>query len=621
MENNKSTVGINLKALRKTGQAYYKVVVCDNKIHQMKNNSTATTETFESFFQTQEIRKIMGNPINATTIATDTRELVEGSSGITVLNYLAIAFQMWESGNYVIAHQRISTALVVLDRTISQNNAARRIGENLTDIREKLIITADLVPPDSRLRLEINNLFDQINKIRPSDNRISSIQMEKIPSEKAEMSEKFPLDEYCQKLLDILITNRSSTELANLKNKISTDNRHSEATKNTLTGHFQNIYRQMEILNQAANNPIINNRQIIIAATNLGGELIRLLQLKHHPSEIHHYNTKRLARSIRQYWNSNKLTKQYLTLPMELEIACFLHDCGKLDTPTGLLDSEKKFGPEEKNQIKKHVEISEKIIKSLLREIDNLPAARLIIDAISNHHQQYDGKGYPQKGVINLNNGFYGQILAALDMLEAITSDGRTYRKQISAQSALEFMKKTAAGRKIAPIIMNLLIDAHNNGYFDNYFNNNRQEPTGREPIPFSETYSPQLLFEVSKWIEYSNINPKHTKLLCVQLRQLAAYYQNNNLEIVPEMIRDEIQIFCRKEHVDFIMIWDSIELILIQIFKYQLPTNSQNPWHKLQGWLRPDNLDSEQSLAQQVLSSQVAPDTEDNLYSPFHKP
>src|ERR1035437_3816687 len=74
----------------------------------------------------------------------------------------------------------------------------------------------------------------------------------------------------------------------------------------------------------------------------------------------------------------------------QLELLATLHDIGKVAINDKLLCKPGKLNEEEWTEIKRHPEIGYKIATSS-------PELVLIADYILSHHEQWDGKGYPQK--------------------------------------------------------------------------------------------------------------------------------------------------------------------------------------------------------------------------------
>ncbi len=117
----------------------------------------------------------------------------------------------------------------------------------------------------------------------------------------------------------------------------------------------------------------------------------------------------------------------------ELNIAAMLHDVGKIGVSDAILNKPGKLTDEEFDAIKEHPEIGIKIIKDI-KNID------YVYPVVRNHHERYDGKGYPDgKKGDELPLNVY--IVQLADTVDAMASD-RPYRKGLSESIILEEIKK-----------------------------------------------------------------------------------------------------------------------------------------------------------------------------------
>lgn len=106
-----------------------------------------------------------------------------------------------------------------------------------------------------------------------------------------------------------------------------------------------------------------------------------------------------------------------------------LHDIGKMQVPPDVLNKPGKLTDEEFLQMKNHV-VQSKIILSATEGI--YPEA---IDVASQHHERYDGTGYPNK-LKGDEISQFGQMASIVDVYDAITSD-RVYHKGMDSSEAL----------------------------------------------------------------------------------------------------------------------------------------------------------------------------------------
>jgi len=110
-----------------------------------------------------------------------------------------------------------------------------------------------------------------------------------------------------------------------------------------------------------------------------------------------------------------------------------LHDIGKIGVPESILTKPTSLTAEEFEIIKKHVDISITIIK-------HIPSLIKMLPAIMNHHEHYDGTGYP-RGIKGENIPIEGRCLCIVDAFDAMTTD-RPYRKALSTKQAIVELKK-----------------------------------------------------------------------------------------------------------------------------------------------------------------------------------
>ena len=107
-------------------------------------------------------------------------------------------------------------------------------------------------------------------------------------------------------------------------------------------------------------------------------------------------------------------------------------DIGKLKLPTKLLYKQGDYTPEEKIQVRKHVFHSIEILNTM----EGIkPSA---IEIAMNHHERYDGSGYPN-GLKGNEIPLYARIAGIIDTYDALTSN-RLYSKQFSPHEAIHML-------------------------------------------------------------------------------------------------------------------------------------------------------------------------------------
>lgn len=143
-----------------------------------------------------------------------------------------------------------------------------------------------------------------------------------------------------------------------------------------------------------------------------------------------------------------KLTEKQMR---ELAYASLLHDVGMTKIPEEILNKEDKLTEEEYNQIKTHPIIAYKLINE-----KNI-FGRDILDPIIQHHEQFDGNGYPRK-LSKDKIHIYAKIIAIADAFEAQVSV-RAYRKSKNGYTAMKEVLAEAQNR-FDPIILKAFLSA-----------------------------------------------------------------------------------------------------------------------------------------------------------------
>jgi putative nucleotidyltransferase with HDIG domain len=124
-------------------------------------------------------------------------------------------------------------------------------------------------------------------------------------------------------------------------------------------------------------------------------------------------------------------------------IGALLHDVGKINVPTEVLNKPGKLTPEERAQMESHPVAGVDLLKDVEFPWDVLPMVR-------SHHERWDGRGYPDRLTgeeIPLN----ARVLALADVFDALTTD-RPYRPAFAPEEALRMMRDDA-GRAFDPTL------------------------------------------------------------------------------------------------------------------------------------------------------------------------
>ncbi|WP_063727814.1 HD-GYP domain-containing protein [Kosmotoga sp. DU53] len=114
-----------------------------------------------------------------------------------------------------------------------------------------------------------------------------------------------------------------------------------------------------------------------------------------------------------------------------LSVGAMLHDFGKIEIPSEILNKPAKLTPEERAIIEQHPLIGAQYLK-------NQDFPREIVDVVMLHHERLDGSGYPL-GLQGEKIPELAQIVAIADIYDALTTD-RPYRKGLSSDDTLKYI-------------------------------------------------------------------------------------------------------------------------------------------------------------------------------------
>ncbi len=129
-------------------------------------------------------------------------------------------------------------------------------------------------------------------------------------------------------------------------------------------------------------------------------------------------------------------------------MGALLHDIGKIIVPTEVLNKAGDLSEEEWSIMKRHPEAG----LELVADIDFPGDVRSII---RNHHERWDGKGYPD-GLAGDDIPFAARILCVADVYDALTT-ARSYHDSLSHPRAAEVMR--ASKGQFDPNLLEAFLD------------------------------------------------------------------------------------------------------------------------------------------------------------------
>jgi len=145
----------------------------------------------------------------------------------------------------------------------------------------------------------------------------------------------------------------------------------------------------------------------------------------------------------------------------DLYDSSILHDIGKVGIPDGILLKDGFLSGDEFEIMKKHTIIGYEALHSASKDLGANSFLEMAMDVALCHHEQWDGKGYPN-GLVGDQIPLSARIVSIVDVYDALTSK-RPYKEKFSHLQSLSMMKEEK--NKFDPKLMDLFFQ--NNEEFD----------------------------------------------------------------------------------------------------------------------------------------------------------
>ena len=129
-----------------------------------------------------------------------------------------------------------------------------------------------------------------------------------------------------------------------------------------------------------------------------------------------------------------------------------LHDIGKVGIPDKILLKPGRFEPEEFEIMKMHAELGAKMLEGA----DEFPVLKAGHVIALEHHEKWDGSGYP-RGIKGKDIHLYARIITIADVFDALSSK-RCYKEPMPLEKVLGIMKSDA-GTHFDPELTKLFLD------------------------------------------------------------------------------------------------------------------------------------------------------------------
>ena len=128
----------------------------------------------------------------------------------------------------------------------------------------------------------------------------------------------------------------------------------------------------------------------------------------------------------------------------DITLLAKVHDIGKITIPDEILHKAGKLTASEYEIVKKHCEAGYKIIRNITDSDD-------VCNGVLNHHERWDGTGYPQ-GLKGEEIPMFARIISVTDSYDAMTSD-RVYQKKKTQDEAVKELIR-CSGSQFDPAVV-----------------------------------------------------------------------------------------------------------------------------------------------------------------------
>lgn len=133
----------------------------------------------------------------------------------------------------------------------------------------------------------------------------------------------------------------------------------------------------------------------------------------------------------------------------QIKLAGFVHDIGKIGIDENILTSKGKLNNKDWETIRRHPEIGYRILRpsNVFSEIANI---------VLDHHEKWDGKGYP-RGLRGEEISLQARIIAVADTYDGIITK-REYKKEMRDEEVISEMR-SCAGTQLDPEIVKVFVE------------------------------------------------------------------------------------------------------------------------------------------------------------------
>lgn len=198
------------------------------------------------------------------------------------------------------------------------------------------------------------------------------------------------------------------------------------------------------LISRAYRQIISANRRLLASYEQTVRGWITVMDQRH--QETRHHSERVMQMCVALATLSGRFKANELAL---VKCGALLHDIGKIGIPDDILVKSDKLDQQEWALMQTHPVIA----REILNEIEFL---RPCIDIPYQHHEKWDGSGYPQ-GLKGEAIAYSARLFAIVDVWDAI-SHPRVYKEAWPEQKVLDYIK-SESGKSFDPAVVSLFID------------------------------------------------------------------------------------------------------------------------------------------------------------------
>ena len=140
----------------------------------------------------------------------------------------------------------------------------------------------------------------------------------------------------------------------------------------------------------------------------------------------------------------------------KISSAAPLHDVGKIVISDAILNKPGQLTEEEFEKMKEHTVAGKEMLDTIIQEVGDQDYLHFAYDMALNHHEKWDGSGYPQ-GIAGEDIPLSARIMAVADVFEALNTK-RCYKEAYSYEQAFEIIQRSS-GTHFDPVLVEVFLD------------------------------------------------------------------------------------------------------------------------------------------------------------------